>query len=100
MKLKLFAIGVVLFACVASAQTTQPFDGRPWNISTGNLSTFFIQASPIGSHPRPDVKEPPPPVDAMKKMKANGLVAYEDYIAWGAVEREPGKWDWSQHAAI
>jgi hypothetical protein len=30
-------------------------------------------------------------------MKSRGLVAYEDYIAWGAVEREKDKWDWSQH---
>ena len=29
-----------------------------------------------------------------------GLVAYEDYVAWGAVEREPGKWDWKQHDAV
>src|SRR5207248_4294 len=61
MKLKLSGAAACVFASVvlastASAQTTQPFDGRPWNISTGNLSTFFIQASPIGSHPRPDVK--------------------------------------------
>ena len=35
------------------AQTNQPFDGRPWNISTGNLSVGYIQASPIGAFPRP-----------------------------------------------
>ena len=25
--------------------TTLPFDGSPWNLSTGNLSVSFIQAS-------------------------------------------------------
>ncbi len=33
-------------------------------------------------------------------MKKKGLVAFEDYVAWGAVEREPGKWDWRQHDAV
>jgi hypothetical protein len=92
---------ILLAACAfASAQTTQPFDGTPWNVSTGNLSVTFIQASPIGAHPRPDAFEAPPTVEAMKVMKDKGLVAYEDYVAWGAVEREPGKWDWRQHDAV
>ncbi|MEO6434933.1 MAG: family 14 glycosylhydrolase [Tepidisphaeraceae bacterium] len=101
--MKTFAtILTVLFAACgfARAQTTQPFDGRPWNVSTGNLSVQYIQASSIGAHPRPNFLEAPPPVDAMTRMKADGLVAYEDYVAWGAVEREPGKWDWTQHDAI
>src|SRR3954466_9744271 len=89
-----------VFCSVADSQSTQPFDGTPWNLSTGNLSVGYIQASPIGSHPRPDATEPPPPIDQLKKLKADGLVNYEDYIAWGAVEREPGKWDWSQHDRI
>src|SRR5438874_859166 len=91
-----------LFAEATSlrAQTTQPFDGTTWNLSTGNLSVGFIQASPIGSHPRPDVLEPPPSVESLKALRAQGLIAYEDYIAWVAVEREPGKWDWTQHDAI
>ena len=29
-----------------------------------------------------------------------GLVANEDYVAWGAVEREPGVWNWKQHDAM
>jgi hypothetical protein len=90
----------VFVGAQAKAQTTQPFDGSAWNLSTGNLSTYFIQASPIGAHPRPSVLEPPPAPEALKQLKAQGLVAYEDYIAWGAVEREPGKWDWTQHDAI
>ena len=95
-----FAVAFV-FAIVLSAQAAQAFDGSPWNLSTGNLSVSYIQASPIGSHPRTDnFHEAPPPIDELKKLKAQGLVAYEDYIAWGAVEREPGKWNWSQHDAI
>src|SRR5690348_13572939 len=77
-----------------------PFDGRPWNLSTGNLSVGFIQGSPIGSFPKPDFLEAPPSVESLIKLKNSGLVADEDYIAWGAVEREPGKWDWRQHDAM
>ena len=44
----------------AIAQTNQSFDGRPWNVSSGNLSVSFIQASPIGAFPRPEVLEAPP----------------------------------------
>jgi hypothetical protein len=98
--MKSFFFVLVAVATVAPAQTTQPFDGTPWNVSTGNLSVSFIQASPIGAHPRPDVLEPPPPADVLKRQKADGLVAYEDYVGWGAIEREPGKWDWRQHDAI
>src|SRR5690348_12850245 len=90
-----------VFATILFAQTAHAYDGSPWNLSTGNLSVSYIQASPIASHPRTDnYHEPPPPIEELKKLKSQGLVAYEDYIAWGAVEREPGKWDWSQHDAI
>lgn len=83
------------------AQTNQPFDGRPWNISTGNLSVSFIQASPMGAFPRPGYfMEPPPSVDSQIHLKDLGLVANEDYVAWGAVEREPGQWSWQQHDAM
>ena len=81
-------------------QTTRPFDGSPWNLSTGNLSTFFIQASPVGAYPKPNVLEPPPSHEALVQLKQQGLVAYEDYLAWGAIERELGKWDWTQHDRI
>src|SRR5208283_3957357 len=84
----------------ASAQTNTPFDGRPWNISTGNLSVSFIQASPVGASPRPDFLEPPPSVESLRRLKDLGLVADEDYIAWGAVERQPGQWSWQQHDAM
>ncbi len=82
------------------AQQENPFDGRPWNISTGNLSVLFTQASPVGAFPKPDFIEPPSAHDDLVRLKNLGLVAYEDYITWGAIEREPGKWDWRQHDAM
>ncbi|MEO6434961.1 MAG: alpha-amylase family protein [Tepidisphaeraceae bacterium] len=84
----------------SSSLTALAFDGRPWNVSTGNLSISFIRTSPIGAGPQPNYLEPPPSVEAMVKMKQQGLIAYEDYVAWGAVEREPGKWQWKQHEKI
>lgn len=77
-----------------------PFDGRRWNLSTGNLSVSYIQASPIGAYPRPDFFEPPPAAESLARLKHLGLVADEDYVAWGAVEREPGDWVWKQHDAV
>ena len=85
---------------LAEAQTTQPFDGTPWNLSTGNLSVSFIRCSPIGAAPQANFFEPPPSVESLKKLRAEGLVNYEDYVAWGAVERERGKWDWTQHDRV
>ena len=82
------------------AQTNKAFDGRPWNVSSGNLSVSFIQASPIGAFPRPDFLEAPPSVDSQIQLKRLGLVANEDYVGWGAVERQPGEWDWRQHDAM
>jgi hypothetical protein len=90
----------LLMARWVMAQTTQPFDGRAWNISTGNLSVYFIQSSPVGAFPKPAIIEPPPTVESLVAMKRRGLVADEDYLAWGALEREPGKWDFSEHDAI
>jgi hypothetical protein len=92
----------MLAACglVASASAAD-FDGRPWNVSTGNLSVSFIRMSPIGAGPQPGyAMEPPPSVESLAKLKAQGLNAYEDYVAWGAVEREPGKWQWQQHDKV
>lgn len=93
-------IAELTVAAGASGQTNQAFDGRPWNISTGNLSVSFIQASPIGAFPRPDFLEAPPSVESQRRLKGLGLVANEDYIAWGAVERAPGQWSWKQHDAV
>ncbi len=94
-------IVLVCVMLVALARGAQGFDGGRWNISTGNLSVSFIQGSPVGAHPRDGYNmEPPPSVESLIEMKNQGLVAYEDYVAWGAVEREPGMWDWRQHDAV
>src|SRR5580704_3405044 len=104
LQLRISLTMVVLFLAVtgfdALAQTNGPFDGRPWHISTGNLSVFYTQQSPIGASPHPNIIEAPPSVESQKHLRDLGLVANEDYISWGAVEREPGKWDWTQHDAM
>lgn len=91
------AIVVLLSLLWTSSASAGDFDGRTWNISSGNASTYYIQHSPIGAYPAPGFFEPPPDGAVLKRMKSAGLVAFEDYIAWGAVERTPGQWDWSQH---
>src|SRR5688572_3818885 len=92
---------IIAAACSLAAAADKPFDGRPWNVSTGNLSVAFIRQSPIGAGATPGyIMEPPPTVEAMAKMKFDGLIAYEDYVAWGAVERQPGKWQWEQHEKV
>jgi beta-galactosidase GanA len=93
---------VLLASCIMLAvQVSSAFDGRKWNVSTGNLSVQFIQGSPVGAFPRQvPFLEPPPSHEALVRMREQGLSCYEDYVAWGAVEREPGKWDWSQHEAV
>jgi hypothetical protein len=102
MKTKL-VVWVALAACLtlgAAAPEKPPFDGRPWNISTGNLSVYFSQCSPVGAYPRPNVIEPPPSMDQFRAWHNEGLVAMEDYVTWGAIERSPGVWDWRQHDAM
>lgn len=97
------AIACFMASLVASLLNTKanaqapPFDGRPWNLSTGNLSVTFVQHSPVGAFPQPNYLEAPPPNQLLVRWKQMGLVADEDYIAWGAVEREPGKFEWKQH---
>jgi glycosyl hydrolase family 14 len=96
-----FGIFALTFsAWSVTAQTNASFDGRPWNISSGNLSVSFIQASPIGAFPKTNYLETPPSVESQVKLRNLGLVANEDYVAWGAVERAPGKWQWDQHDAM
>jgi hypothetical protein len=93
-------LALAFSALSAVAQTNDAFDGRPWNVSSGNLSVSFIQGSPIGAFPKTNFIEAPPSVESQAHLKKLGLVANEDYVAWGAVEREPGKWQWEQHDAM
>jgi hypothetical protein len=88
---------LTLASCVFVAFTASAFDGAPWHVSTGNLSVGYIQASPIGAFPRTNIYEAPPSFESQVALKEKGLVANEDYVAWGAVEREPGVWNWKQH---
>jgi hypothetical protein len=90
----------LLSVTTLSAQTNAPFDGRPWHVGTGNQSVSFIQASPIGAFPRTNFIEAPPSVASLALSKTLGLVDNEDYLAWGSIEREPDKWDWTQHDAM
>ena len=100
--MQVFTLGVLLAIGLntGAAAEAPPFDGRPWNLSTGNLSVSFIQGSPVGAFPKPNFLEAPPSVESLVRLKNMGLVGNEDYIAWGAVEREPGKWEWAQHDAM
>jgi hypothetical protein len=88
-----------LFLAAALAPAPDTFDGASWHITSGNQSVSYIRSSPIGAAPQPNYVEPPPPASDLARMKREGLVALEDYIAWGAVERAPGQWDWRQHDA-
>ena len=99
----LLPFGVVCLLFVSqfpSLQAAEPFDGRPWHISSGNLSVSFIQGSPIGAFPKTNYLEAPPSLESQIHLKNLGLVANEDYVAWGAVERERGHWQWEQHDAM
>ena len=100
--MQVFTLGVLLAIGLntGAAAEAPPFDGGPWNLSTGNLSVAFIQGSPVGAFPKPNFLEAPPSVESLVRLKNMGLVGNEDYIAWGAVEREPGKWEWAQHDAM
>lgn len=70
-------------------------------ISTGNFSVSWIQHSPVGAAPDPNFNgEPVPPPENWAMHHKVGINAYEDYVAWGAVEREPGKWDWSRQIEV
>ncbi len=69
---------------------------RPLPIITGNQSVFYIQHSPIGAYPS-DAGEPIPPESSFHGEHLQGIKADEDYQAWGAIEKEPGKWDWHHY---
>src|SRR5690349_5430452 len=94
---KSVAVVIGLGVAGVAAGAGEPFDRSRWNVSSGNQSVTYIQASPVGAFPRSMAFEAAPPPEVLKKWHELGLVAFEDYVAWGAVEREEGKWDWSQH---
>lgn len=90
---------IVLAAIIALAVRTESAERLP--ISTGNFSVTWIQHSPVGAFPNPSYNgEPVPPADNWAMHHKNGINAYEDYVAWGGVEREPGKWDWSRQIEV
>lgn len=100
--LQVFALLLALAFLPAKfqAQNDASFDGTRWNLSTGNLSVGYIQGSPIGAFPKTNFVEAPPSLESQLQLKHRGAVANEDYVAWGAVERSPGKWEWEQHQAM
>ena len=91
---------LALAAIFSPGADAADLDGSKWHVSTGNISVSYIQHSPIGHLPQPGFYEQPPSVESLAKQKENGLVSYEDYVAWGSVEREKGRWDWSQHDKV
>jgi hypothetical protein len=97
MKKLLVAAALLGLVCFVGAQTLEAFDGAPWNISTGNLSVSYIQHCPMGAFPQADYIENPPSIDSLKHLKDLGLVAFEDYVGWGAVELASNQWSWRQY---
>ncbi len=94
-RLLLAVLAVIMFAMrSAAAEERLP-------ISTGNFSVMWIQHCPVGAFPDPNFNgEPVPPPDNWAGYHKNGVNAYEDYVAWGGVEREPGKWDWRRQIEV
>ena len=93
-------IAAAAFTTSVIGAAEKSFDGHPWNISSGNNSVTYIQASPIGAYPRGNFIEGAPSVESQVHLKDLGLVVNEDYVAWGAVERDNGVWQWEQHDAV
>ncbi len=87
------ALILALIPILASAAENLP-------IISGNFSVGWIQHSPVGAFPDPSFREPVPDAANWAAQHASGLKAYEDYVAWGAVETEPGKWDWSRQIEV
>jgi hypothetical protein len=91
-------IGMVILLVAVGAQAEE---AKRLPIVTGNFSVSWIQHSPVGAFPDPNFNgEPVPSADNWAAQHKAGLKAYEDYVAWGGVEREPGKWDWSRQIEV
>ena len=100
METRLLATLAVLFILAISADIRAD-ETKKLPISTGNFSVTWIQHSPVGAFPDPSFNgEPVPPPENWAMHHKAGINAYEDYVAWGAVEREPGKWDWSRQIEV
>ena len=96
-----WAWAVLILAVTCGSRACADSEVKTLPIVTGNFSVSWIQHSPVGAFPDPNFNGEgvPPPENWAGHHKA-GLNAYEDYVAWGAVEREPGKWDWSRQIEV
>jgi len=72
-------------------------ESKKIRFTTGNLSVDAIQHSLIGAQQDLNFKPAFPSVEELKNLKSQGLDGYEDYIAWGMIEPEEGRFDWSHH---
>lgn len=96
-RLLLVVLAIIIFAMRVDAAEVE----KRLPISIGNFSVGWIQHSPVGAFPDPNYNgEPVPPAENWAMHHKNGVNAFEDYVAWGAVEREPGKWDWSRQIEV
>ncbi|MBN1902940.1 beta-galactosidase, partial [Candidatus Sumerlaeota bacterium] len=88
---------IFLTLSAASGSERIPEKDKPLRLATGNLSVDAIQHSPIGASVDPNFKGSFPQLEDLKRLKQGGLEAYEDYIAWGMIEPEEGRFDFSHH---
>jgi hypothetical protein len=95
----IFAAFILLLNAAAGNGGT-PEKEDPLRLATGNLSVDAIQHSPIGASPDPNLPAALPSLEDLRKLKQSGLDAYEDYIAWGMVEPEEGRFDFSHHDKV
>lgn len=90
----------ILFMNFASGNSGNPESNKSLRLATGNLSVDAIQHSSIGASPDLNFKGSFPLPEDLKRLKQSGLDAYEDYIAWGMVEPEEGRFDFSHHDKV
>lgn len=90
------AVALAVLAGGARAAVTT----APLRLVTGNLSVDAIQHSPVGASPDPAFRAAVPSLEELRRLRAAGLDAYEDYIAWGMVEPREGEFDFSHHERV
>jgi len=99
-------MGPLAWSCVFAMATALHADGDTMKrtetarLTTGNLSVDYITHSPIGAHPDPSFSPHIPSLETLRRLHTQGLWAYEDYLAWGAIEPVEGQWDWSHHETV